>query len=309
MLVSVVMPVYNAAAYLNEAIQSLIDQTYTNWELIAVDDGSTDNSWDILQSYSDPRIKIFQRQNGGQCVATNTGLEHINGDYILFFDADDLMDAQKIEKQVQAVEKAPNSVSVSKWAFFQKNIAEAVFIDEPVYYSGTPDAWLFRLWTNDTMMPNHGYLIPRTVLEKAGKFYDESILLNVDFEYFTRIVLAAESVIYCPDAVCYYRKGVTTSKTYSAPITKQLSALYAREKAIKGFLEKYNDTKAKHAARMAFTILTFSYPSIRKYAKQAIIKLGLERFAEFGGSKFNRVSAIVGFEKAIQIKGLYEKFR
>src|SRR5437868_3333996 len=110
MLVSVVMPVYNASEYLAESVQSLLDQTYNNWELIAVDDGSTDDSWKILQSYTDPRIKIFQRKNGGQCAATNTGLQYITGDCVLFFDADDLMDKNKIKVQVEALNKEGNNV-------------------------------------------------------------------------------------------------------------------------------------------------------------------------------------------------------
>lgn len=309
MLVSVIMPVYNAEAYLEEAIQSLIEQTYSNWELIAVNDGSTDASLDILRSYKDSRIKIFERANGGQCVATNTGLEHITGDYILFFDADDLMDVNKIEKQVASLAGTDNCVSVGKWGFFYKSVEDAVFKDEPIYYSGKSNEWLYRLWTYDTMMPNHGYLIPKSVLEKAGKFYDENILLNVDFEYFTRIILAAESVIYCADSVCYYRKGVKNSKTYKASIRKQLSALDAREKAIKNFLKQYNDSRAREAARMAITILTFSYPSIRVQSKMALKRLGLEGFADFGGRRFKRLSAFLGFEKAIRLKELYERFR
>jgi glycosyltransferase involved in cell wall biosynthesis len=309
MLVSVVMPVYNAEDYLKEAIQSLCDQTYSNWELIAVDDGSTDNSLEILYSFNDPRIKIYQRQNGGQCAATNTGLGYINGDYILFFDADDLMDARKIETQVNALEEFPNSVAVGKWATFQKSINEVRFINEPVYYTGSPDEWLYRLWSNDTMMPNHGYLIPKAVLERAGTFYDESIHLNIDFEYFTRIILAAESVIYCPEAICYYRKGIKTAKTYSPSFKKQLSALKAREKAIRILLQHYKDSKTKDAARMAISILTFSYPAIRKHAKQLLIELGLGDFAEFGGKKFKTISSVVGFERAIRFKEFYDKFK
>ena len=309
MLVSVVMPVYNAEAYLKEAVQSLINQSYSNWELIAVNDGSSDQSLDILRSFEDSRIKIFERTNGGQCAATNTGLEYITGDYILFFDADDLLDVHKIEKQVASLIETENCVSVGKWAFFYKSVEDAVFKNEPIYFSGKPDEWLYRLWTCDTMMPNHGYLIPRSVLEKAGKFYDEKILLNVDFEYFTRIILAAESVIYCADSICYYRKGVKGSKTYKASIRKQLSALDAREKAIKYFLKQYNDGRAREAARMAITILTFSYPSILVQSKMALKRLGLEGFAHFGGKRFKRLSAFLGFEKAIKLKGLYEKFR
>ena len=305
MLVSVVMPVYNASQYLKEAIQSLLDQTYTDWELIAVDDGSTDNSWEILNSYTDPKIKIFQRKNGGQCAATNTGLQHITGDYILFFDADDLMDKNKIKVQVEALEKAGNNtVAVSRWAFFRNNIDDAKFIDEPVYYSGRSTDWLYRLWAYETMMPNHGYLIPKKVWEKAGKLYDETIFQNIDFEYFTRIVLAADNIIYCPDSICYYRKGVAGAKTTNPKLEKRLSSLRSRTKAIGYLLEKEKSERTLYASRMALTVLTYSFPQILPYSKKTMKELGLGKFAKFGGKKFRVLTNLLGFSNAIKIKGL-----
>ena len=302
-LVSVITPVYNASKYLKRSIQSLLDQTYTNWELIAVDDGSTDNSWEILRSYPDPRIKIFQRENGGQCAATNTGLQYIRGDYILFFDADDVMDKNKIKVQVEALEKAGNkTVAVCRWAFFTNNIEDAKFKDEPVYYSGKPIDWLYRLWANETMMPNHGYLIPKSVWEKAGKFYDETIFQNIDFEYFTRIVLAADHIIYCPDSICYYRKGVTGAKTTNPKLEKRLSSLRSRTKAIGYFLAKERSERTIHASRMAMTVLTYSFPQILPYSKKTMKELGLGKFAKFGGKKFRILTGIFGFSNAIKIK-------
>jgi glycosyltransferase involved in cell wall biosynthesis len=305
MLVSVVMPVYNAAPYLREAIQSMFDQTYPNWELIAVDDGSTDNSWEILQSYSDPRIKIFQRENGGQCAATNTGLQHISGDYVLFFDADDLMDKNKIKVQVEALAKEDaNAVAVGRWAFFNSTISDAKFLEEPVYYSGKSTDWLYRLWAYETMMPNHGYLIPRQVLEKAGRFYDESIFLNIDFEYFTRIVLAADKIVYCPDSICYYRKGVPGAKTSNPKLERRLSSLKSRTKAIGYYLAKERSERSIYASRMAITVLTYSFPQILPYSKQTIKELGLGNFAKFGGKKFRVLAGLLGFSNAIKIKEL-----
>lgn len=305
MLVSVVMPVYNAAPYLKEAIQSLFDQTYINWELIAVDDGSTDNSWEILQSYSDPRIKIFQRKNGGQCAATNTGLEYINGDYVQFFDADDLMDKDKIRIQIEALQKIGNkSVAVCKWAFFTNTIDDAKFKEEPIYFTGTPTEWLYGLWAYETMMPNHGYLIPREIIEKAGRYYDEKLFLNIDFEYFTRIVIHADSVVYCPGAVCYYRKGIASAKTYKPQLTKRLSALESRCKAIGYVLEKDQSERTKYACKMALTILTYSYPEILPYSQHALRKFGLGNFGKFGGSKFKTLSSLLGYANAVRIKKL-----
>jgi glycosyltransferase involved in cell wall biosynthesis len=305
MLVSVVMPVYNAGNYLNEAVQSLLKQSYSNWELIVVDDGSTDNSLEILNSYSDPRIRIFQRENGGQCAATNTALQHINGDYVLFFDADDVMDKDKIRRQLNTLRTEGNNVvAVGRWAFFWRTVEDAKFNDEPVYFSGAPNEWLYRLWAYETMMPNHGYLIPRQVLEKAGKYYDEEIFLNVDFEYFTRIVLAADKIIYCPDAICYYRKGVPGAKTTNPKLERRLSSLRSRAKAISYYLAKEKSERSIYASKMAITVLTYSYPQILPYSKITMKELGLGRFARFGGWKFRILSSVFGFSTAIKLKGL-----
>ena len=88
--ISVIMPVYNGEAFIQNAINSLISQTFQDWELIVVDDGSTDNTSRILAQYVDTRIRVIQQKNGGEAVARNTGLEHMAGEYIAFLDADDL---------------------------------------------------------------------------------------------------------------------------------------------------------------------------------------------------------------------------
>jgi glycosyltransferase involved in cell wall biosynthesis len=302
MLVSVVMPVYNAGNYLNEAIQSLLRQTYSNWELIAVDDGSTDNSWEMLSAIDDRRIKLMRRENGGQCAATNTGLEHISGDYVQFLDADDLMDSRKIELQVKALEKEPGSIAICKWAFFTNSVADASFKTEPVFFSGLPVEWLYRLWSYETMMPNHGYLIPRNIIEEAGKYYDERLLLNIDFEYFTRMALHAKKILYCEDAICYYRKGVAAAKTYKPKLEKRLSALQSRCMAIGYMLKTDCSEQARNACRMALTTITYTYPELLPYSKRAILDFKLGGFGRFGGNKFQMLSSLLGYENAIKIK-------
>jgi len=89
-LVSVVMPVYNGEAYIAEAIESVISQGYPHWELVIVDDGSTDHTPDILRQYPDPRITVIRQENRGEAGARNTGLDHASGQYIGFLDADDM---------------------------------------------------------------------------------------------------------------------------------------------------------------------------------------------------------------------------
>jgi hypothetical protein len=154
------------------------------------------------------------------------------------------------------------------------------------------------------MMANHGYLIPRKVMEKGGRYYDEKLFLNIDFEYFTRMVLSADKVIYCPESVCYYRKGVKNAKTYKPQLSKRLSALESRCKAIRYLLEKDNSKDSRDAAKMALTILTYSYPEILPFSQTVLKELDLGGFGKFGGEKFRVLCGIIGFKNAVRIKGL-----
>jgi len=101
-MVTIGLPFYNAEKYLALAIESVLQQTYTDWELLLLDDGSTDNSLSIAQSYAqkDSRIKLINQPNAGSATARNNALRNAQGQYICFLDADDLWDAVFLEKQI-----------------------------------------------------------------------------------------------------------------------------------------------------------------------------------------------------------------
>ena len=103
-LVSVIVPIYNAEAFLGYCLNSLVRQTYTNWQAILIDDGSTDRSRDIAQRYArlDSRFRVFTIPNGGVSNARNVGLEHAEGTYLHFLDSDDVLAAETLERQVSA---------------------------------------------------------------------------------------------------------------------------------------------------------------------------------------------------------------
>jgi glycosyltransferase involved in cell wall biosynthesis len=106
-LVSVIVPVYNVEAYLADTIRSVLAQTYTNFEMIIVDDGSTDGSLDIARGFSDPRIKIVRQTNRGLAGARNTGIRNAQGEYLAFLDADDLWLTQKLALHVRHLQQNP----------------------------------------------------------------------------------------------------------------------------------------------------------------------------------------------------------
>ena len=87
---SVIIPLYNKANFVRKTIESILNQTFTGFEIVVVNDGSTDNSLDVVNEISDPRIRIFTKENGGVSVARNFGIEKSQNEYIAFLDADDL---------------------------------------------------------------------------------------------------------------------------------------------------------------------------------------------------------------------------
>lgn len=115
-LVSIIMPSYNTAPYINETIQSVLDQTYKNWELIIVDDCSTDNTEEVLSEIHDERIRFFKNEkNGGAAVSRNKALREAKGQWIAYLDSDDLWMPEKLEKQIAFMEKSSCSFSYTNY--------------------------------------------------------------------------------------------------------------------------------------------------------------------------------------------------
>lgn len=119
--VSVIIPVYKVENYIAATVQSVLDQTYENFELLIIDDGSPDSSIEICQQFTDPRIKIIRQENRGVAAARNTGIRHAQGEYIALLDADDLWVPQKLEKHVEHLDNSPEvGVSFCRSAFIDQ---------------------------------------------------------------------------------------------------------------------------------------------------------------------------------------------
>jgi teichuronic acid biosynthesis glycosyltransferase TuaG len=107
-LVSIIIPAYNAADYLEETVQSILNQSYQSWEMIIINDGSTDNTMEISKSFKDTRIQCITQKNAGVAAARNKGLFFAKGEYVVFFDADDLMTADFLSERISTLKKEPS---------------------------------------------------------------------------------------------------------------------------------------------------------------------------------------------------------
>lgn len=104
-MISIVLPSYNRAHILPKAVESILRQTYKDFELIIVDDGSSDNTCEVVKSFDDNRIVYVRQENAGACVARNNGIDHARGEYIAFQDSDDIWHQDKLEKQLKILQE------------------------------------------------------------------------------------------------------------------------------------------------------------------------------------------------------------
>ena len=176
-----------------------------------VDDGSTDRSLEIARRFESRGVKILSQANRGASAARNAGLAAARGKFIQFLDADDLLDLKKIEAQMQRLSAAgPNFIASASWARFTDDPKMAVFETEPNQRDLSGVEFLLLHYSAGWMMQPAAWLTPRTLLDKIGP-WDEQLSLNDDGEYFSRVMLAAAGIAYCPDARCFYRSELHAS--------------------------------------------------------------------------------------------------
>ena len=155
--VTVVIPCFNQGAYLAEALDSVRGQTFSDWECIVVDDGSTDSTAQVGQAYAhrDPRIRYVRQRNGGLSSARNRGLELARAAYVQFLDADDLLHAAKLELQLAALSGAPgNAVCFCDYRFGCGERAATTLerrdFGRPTFKRGSPLQELIDRWESET---------------------------------------------------------------------------------------------------------------------------------------------------------------
>ncbi|WP_412467654.1 glycosyltransferase family 2 protein [Pedobacter sp. KLB.chiD] len=274
-LISIIMPLYNVEMYVSDSIECIINQTYSNWELIIVNDGSTDNSLSLAKKFESPKIKIYSQENQGQCVANNYGFKQSKGDYIKFFDSDDLISLNMLEEQAKLLAKNPTSIISAKWGrFYYNDISTFKLSWEECWKDLKPVEWVLSSWESGKSMLQCGlWLIPRTTLEKVG-LWDESLTVINDLEFFTRLILNSSEVKFSDQSIVYYRSGNlgTLSGEYGQ---KAVESCFKSINLSTGYLlEKDQSDKAKQCvANVWQSFIYMCYPDYPDLLKQANNKL------------------------------------
>jgi glycosyltransferase involved in cell wall biosynthesis len=201
-MVSVVMPAFNVAPFVKHAIESVLKQTLADFEMVVIDDGSTDGTSDILQSVRDARLRIVEQGNGGSSAARNTGAQHTRAPYIAFIDGDDLWSPQKLAIHIDFLEKHPE-VDLT---FSHSSIINEQGDPLGRYSSPVRGYISFRqLLTQNVVHNGSAVVARREALERAG-YFDINMRSAVDHDLWLRVALSRANNVYCiPQVLTFYR--------------------------------------------------------------------------------------------------------
>lgn len=300
--VSILIPCYNSESFIRETISSCLSQTYNNIEIIIVDDGSTDLTLDVLEEYkTDKKIQVFCQTNSGACRARNVAFEHSSGDYIIYLDADDVINPIFVEKHVAILQTAhKDTISFCPWDRFRQSLEEAYFPHLEIYKNyDSAFQLLLDMWTSGSMLQTSCYMTSRQLIMKSGG-WNESILKNQDGEFFSRILMLAQNAVFVSEARVYYRTGdyITVSKGNSKKkIASMLDTFILYKKSA---LAHEDSIQVRRALSINFTLFAYMYgniyPDLYKKVKNEIKEIGVGYVLKNEPIRVRKICKFIGFD-------------
>lgn len=266
---SVVIPAYNASAYIADCVNSVLTQTDQDFEVIVVDDGSTDQTAKIVSTFTDQRVNLVQRANGGLAAARNTGIAVAKGELVAFLDADDRWCREKLATHRQALDNNPQASVSYDWA---------AFIDVHGNRTGLCMSQTRKKMTHEALMVKN-YLgngstsvVRRSVLEKFGGF-DEKLHRLVDRELWVRLTFYGHQLQLVPQVLTEYRQHPNSFTADTNRMLKGLEEFLVRvsiyaPQSVKKFAPLTRACTNRWMARAAF--VEGNYPKARFHASQSL---------------------------------------
>lgn len=217
--VSVIIPTYNSSTTIGETLQSVFKQTCSDFEILLINDGSTDDLMEVLNDFKDSRLQILHYENGGLSAARNRGIDRASGDYLIFLDADDLWSADKLESHVDALDNArktnPKAGVVYSWSYFLDDETNACYINHPKPYEGDV---LADILESNFVTSGSNPMIAREAINSVGYFNDDFKGAS-DWEYWIRLA-QQWNYILIPERQVFYRQS-RTSMSSNVPKMEQ----------------------------------------------------------------------------------------
>ncbi len=190
-LISIIIPTYNSERYISETIQSVVNQTYSNWELIIIDDGSTDSTAQIIQKhFSDPKIRYVYQANQGVSIARNNGMFLSKGDYVAFLDSDDLWEPNNLELKIKFLNSEPDI----DWVFSDMKELDEKTKEIRIAARGTDENILEKilLWEGEVVPCSPSNVIMRRKCFEEGIKFDPNFSTAADQDFTIQLAVKHE---------------------------------------------------------------------------------------------------------------------
>ncbi len=262
-LVSVVISNYNYSKFVHEAIDSVLAQTYKKLEIIVVDDGSTDNSLEIIAGYSS-KIKVISKQNAGVSSARNIGLSQAKGEYICFLDSDDVWRPEKVEVQISLLYDAPKACIYTGVQFIDERGA-TLGLMRPKYRG---NVWRQYLWHPGRAIVPVGCsnaILPTNIAKQIGGF-NQRFSMSADWDFFRKVADTLEIAYDSKILVSYRQHSSSMSRADISEYYKETPSIY--RDALTSWLaqKKLSTFKAKIAWALFIFRLSYIFIRNRKFA-------------------------------------------
>lgn len=273
-MISIIVPVYNVEKYLRQALQSIVRQTYTNLQIICIDDGSLDGSRTVLEEYAqgDSRIEVYSQNNAGCSAARNLGLKYVKGEYLMFVDADDWMDAETCERAVEQLES--ERADLVLWSYCKEygmHSDRVLIWDKKRVFSCDEMPVLRRRILGLTREEMNQPERMDSLGTLWGKLYRSSLFLDNEIRFVdlaeigsAEDVLAnlyvmahANRAVYLPECYYHYRKtnDVSQTRNYRPRLRSQWKCLFSRMEAWRGEFDCSAESRCVLNNRMAYALV------------------------------------------------------
>ena len=271
-LVSILIPAYNAEECIADALRCAIAQTWDRKEIIVIDDGSKDRTLEIARQFESDQVKVLTQKNQGASATRNNAFAMSKGDYVQWFDADDLMAPDKTASQMEAAGKCADRRKLisGAWAHFMHRPYRAEFRPGPLWEDLSREEWLMRKMENNTYMQTATWLVSRELAEAAGQ-WDTRLLGDDDGEFFCRVLLASTGTRFVKESRVYYRNTGSSSLSYIGNSNRKLDAQWLSMQLHVGYLRSLVDDARARAACVTYlqNWMFFFYPERADIFEQA----------------------------------------
>lgn len=308
--VSILIPCRNAVFTLRETLESALAQQGVEKEVILVDDGSTDGSLQVARSFEARGVRVIKGPQINASAARNRAYKASTGEYIQYLDADDLLSAEKISKQVKVLEKEPDCVAMARWGRFRESIEDTVFANDDQLHDWSPVEWLIEHCERNQMMHPAAWLVPRKIAESAG-LWDERLTLNDDGEYFARVISKSRVLKCCPSAESYYRTTVAPSLSKLRGKQAFQTAFQSLESIAQTLLSKEDSQRSREAvANLMQRFIYEVYPSLnneRNVADQWVREMGGSHLLPDFGPRAKMLARLFGWRVTLMLARMSRK--